>query len=173
MDEVLRMVELGVLGEDEPIELLDGELIVMSPQGTGHRLVVVELTERLRAVYSDKFHIAPQVPMLADGFSLPEPDVAVVRGRPRDYRDRFPTGPDMILVIEVSNTSQSADRAKAPLYARAGVAEYWRIDLPSRTLELHREPSDEGYAMVQVLAEGEDITVPGTSARWQIRDLLP
>lgn len=173
VDEVLRMVELGVLGEDEPIELLDGELVVMSPQGTSHRFVMLRLARELSAAYGEDAHVVPQVPMLADELSLPEPDVAVVRGQLDDYRDRFPTGPDMILVVEVSNITQKADRAKAALYARAGVAEYWRLDLPSRTLELHREPADQGYGLIQVLSESDEVDVPGLGARWRIADLLP
>src|SRR5262249_53193341 len=128
-DEVLRMVEAGILREDEPIELVEGELVVVPPQGPTHSAVVADLDARLHEVYTGAYHVRAQLPVAGTDDSLPEPDFAIVRGAPRDYVERHPTGADTILVIEVARTSQAFDRRKASTYARAGVPVYWLIDI--------------------------------------------
>src|SRR5258708_3596992 len=84
-DEVLRMVEAGILGEDEHVELLEGELVVTPPQGPAHAAVLSDVGERLRQAYGETCHIRSQTPLAGDSHSLPEPDLAVVRGKPRDF----------------------------------------------------------------------------------------
>jgi Uma2 family endonuclease len=172
-DEVTTMVEAGVLGEDEPLELIDGELIVMVPQGPVHRTLIIELAERFRKTYAADAHVQTQVPVAAGPDSLPEPDVAVVRGTPRDFMSSHPTGRDVILAVEVAVSSHAVDRLKADVYAAASVPEYWLLDVPGRRLEVHRHASPNGYGVRTVLAEDEEITLPRTSASCRVHELLP
>jgi len=176
-DEVLSMVDCGILGEDEPVELLDGALVVREPQAPSHAAVRQELSRRLdRLVEPAGMHVRDQSPVLADADSLPEPDLAVVRGRPADYRQRHPTGADTLLVVEVAVTSRWIDRAKARLYARAGIPVYWLLDVSARTLTVHEDPRPERseYATVRALGAGDAITlpVPGVNASLTVASML-
>jgi Uma2 family endonuclease len=119
--EVTRMVEEGILRDDEPVELLDGELVVTPPQGPSPAAVVSDLDGRLREIYPERCHVRAQCPLGGAADSLPEPDLAVVRGKPRDYVAAHPRGADVVLVVEVAHTSQAIDRRKVRSYARIGV----------------------------------------------------
>ena len=166
------MVDAGILRPDEPVELLEGRLVLVSPQGPSHASVVGVLAERLRAAYGAGFAIREEKPVeLAT--SLPEPDVAVVRGAQRDYLARHPGGADTVLVVEVAVTSQEIDREKTRLYAEAGVPVVWLLDVPGRRIEVHTDPQPGGrYRLVQVLADDDVVTAPGVAARWSLRQLL-
>jgi len=172
-DEVLRMVEVGVLGEDEPVELVEGRLVVVSPQGPIHSSMVGALANRLAAAYGPGFTVREDKPLqLVDG--LPEPDVAVVRGGQRDYLARHPVPADVLLVLEVAVTSQKLDRKKARSYARGGVATLWLLDVTARRLEVRSDPQPDGrYRTVQILSETDEVSPPGLAQRWSVRELLP
>src|SRR4051812_48680699 len=109
-DQVLRMVEVGILAEGAGVELIHGELLEMGPQGPAHRALTVRISQPLEAAYGAGFHVQDHSPIAIGDDSLPEPDVAVVRG-PLDF-ERLPTGADAVLVVEFSVTSQRADRRK-------------------------------------------------------------
>jgi Putative restriction endonuclease len=114
------MVEAGVIGPDEPLELLEGRLVLVSPQGPPHASLVGALAEKLRAAYGAGHAVREEKPLeLPD--SLPGPDVAVVHGAQLDYAARHPNAGDALLVVEVAVTSQALDHEKARIYARAGV----------------------------------------------------
>lgn len=168
------MVEAGILDEDEPLELIRGELIVVTPQGPQHSYTTGSVADRLRAAYDGVAFIREQMPLVTSGTSLPEPDVAVVRGRREDFADRHPSGHDALLVVETAITSQKVDHDKAADYAEGGVAVYWLLDVPARRIEVHREPQPDGrYRVVHVLAAGDEVEVPGTALRWRVSELLP
>lgn len=124
-EEVLRMVEAGVLGEDEPLELLDGELVAVSPQGPIHAALLARLVERLSAAAGAAAHVRPQLPLAAGPESLPEPDVCLVRGSSDAYLHRHPAGSDVLLAVEIVVTAMAEARRKVPIYARAGVPRLW------------------------------------------------
>ena len=167
------MVQAGVLGEDEPYELIGGQLIVVPPHGPEHSVTNTELRDRLIGVYRGHGHVREEKPLQVSDRSLPEPDVAVVRGEPRDYSSAHPTGGDAILVIETAVTSHEADRAKAAEYARGGVAVYWLLDVPARRLEVHTEPQADGrYRAVHVLAGDDEVELPLLDSRWPVRVLF-
>jgi Uma2 family endonuclease len=174
-----RLIELGVLHEDEPIELLAGRLVVREPQRTPHAVATQLAAEALRAAFGAGWTVRVQLPLALDDESEPEPDVAVVRGRPRDYLREHPSSP--ALVVEVARDSLRADRTlKARLYARAGIADYWIVDLVHRVLEVHRSPTRLGagrraaYADVRRLAPLESIAPLGAPSRTiVVADLLP
>jgi Uma2 family endonuclease len=134
--------------------------------------MVAALAEMLRAAFGAGHAVREEKPLqLAD--SLPEPDVAVVRGVQRDYVARHPGAADAVLVVEVAVTSQAFDHDKARIYARAGEAVLWLVDLPARRLEVHTDPQADGrYRVVQVLADGDEVAVPATCRRLAVGTLF-
>lgn len=167
------MVEAGVLAEDEPVELLDGRLVVMTPQGPPHSATITRLQARLHDAYGDRFLVRTQLPLDAGEHDLPEPDLAIVRPDETAYMTRHPTGRDAVLVVEVALTSQAVDRAKARLYARAGVAVYWLLDLEARRLEVRTDPAHDGYEVTTVLAPNRSVDLPESHEQWTVASLLP
>lgn len=139
------LVEQDVFGEDERIQLLDGELVTLSPQKPPHAGIVEALTERLVPALVGRARVRVQLPLVAGELSEPEPDVAVV---PADEpRDRHPQR--ALLVIEVADTTLSLDLVrKARIYAEAQVPAYWVIDVNADLVHVHRDPTPDGYASV-------------------------
>ena len=144
-----RLAEVGILGADERVELLEGQLVDMSPIGPRHALVSGALTELLVQAVAGHAHVRVQLPIALDNHSEPEPDFALVR-RPWDgYPHAHPNAHDVLLLIEVSDSSLDYDRgAKRELYARAGIREFWIVDLTSNSVLVHRAPKDGVYASV-------------------------
>lgn len=168
------MVVAGILADDEPVELLDGELVVVPPQGPPHATATSELHDRLRAVYGDGYAVREAKPIVAGEASLPEPDLAVVRGSHRDFRERHPRGDEAVLVVEVARTSLAIDRSKAETYARASVETYWLLDLNSGRLEVYEQPQADGrYRVVRLLAADDEVELPEAAVRFRVRDLVP
>jgi len=175
-----RLIALGVLDEDEPIELLGGEMVVKEPQGWPHATAVQLVQQALQRAFGKGWTVRPQLPIALDGESEPEPDACVVPGAPRDYRGGHPTGP--ALVVEVADDSLLRDRArKGSLYARAGIADYWILDLREAVLEVYREPvrsarSLYGWRYGRVERFGPKAAVSPLAApraRVRVADLLP
>jgi Uma2 family endonuclease len=134
-----RMIELGVLDEDERIELIGGELMVAEPKGAPHYTAVVKTARALEALFGPGWYVRAEGPIGLDDESEPEPDVAVVPGSPDDFSREHPSRP--VLTVEVAGSSLRIDREhKASLYARAGLADYWVLNLLDRVLEVYREP---------------------------------
>jgi Uma2 family endonuclease len=134
-----RLVGFGVLREDEPVELLGGQMIVAEPKGSRHAAAVGLTADALRAVFGAGWVIRVQDPVALDDESEPEPDVVVVAGHHRAYLDAHPARP--ALVVEVAERSLAFDRRyKAGLYARAGIADYWIVNVVDDVVEVHRGP---------------------------------
>jgi Uma2 family endonuclease len=139
-----RLVDLGVF-EGEPLELIDGELVVAEPQGSRHSTIVGLVKDALRGVLPAGWTVRTQMPVALDDESAPEPDVVVVRGRHTDYIDHHPTRP--ALLVEVADDSLSFDRRrKGSLYARARIADYWIVNVNQRVLEVYRDPAPDAAA---------------------------
>jgi Uma2 family endonuclease len=173
VEDVARMVDAGVLGENEPIELLNGELIIVSPQGPQHAYTTTHVLELLSNAYRPAFVVREAKPMVAGSSDLPEPDIAVFRGEPKDFATRHPRSNEAVLVVEVARTSLAVDRSKAAIYARSGVPLYWLLDLTARRLEIHSDPHADGrYGVVRVLAEADTTDAPECSARWTVAELF-
>jgi Uma2 family endonuclease len=172
VDQVMRMVEVGVLDEAASVELIDGELVAMSPQGPRHAGLAVVVRDLLLGCLPAGMHLRDHSPVDAGVWSMPEPDVAVVIGRQTAFLDRHPSGADLALVVEISVTSQVFDRAKTTIYARMGVPEYWQLDVPARLLRVHTAPdANTGeYRLVSVRRDDESVVLLGHSLR--IADLL-
>jgi hypothetical protein len=173
-EEILRMVESGILGEDERLELLEGELIIMSQQNPQHAALAAKLQRLVSAVAPPDTHLRLHSPLAAAPHSLPEPGVALVRGLAEDYLDRHPAGGDTLLVIEIAATSQAADRLMARVYGEAGVPTYLLLDLTRHHLEIHTRPQATGrYAESGIAGPGETVSVPGLVGELAVADLLP
>lgn len=134
-----RLIELGVFQPGERLELLDGLLVVREPQGTRHAGTIRRVLAALRRALGDAWQIDSQLPIALDADSEPEPDVSVVPRDPGAYLDAHPSRP--VLIVEVAESSCGVDREhKASLYARAGIVDYWIVDLVHEALEVHRAP---------------------------------
>jgi len=151
-DELTRR---GVL-DDARVELIYGRVVSMSPQGASHSYGVTELARMLILAVGSKGRVRIQMPLAVSDSSEPEPDIALVP--PGDYLDDHPTS--AWLVIEVAESSLARDRAKARVYAAAGVAEYWIVNLVEEVFEVHAGPSGEGYARVTRHGRGARLRVP-------------
>lgn len=175
-----RLVDLGILDEDEPIELVDGEMVVREPRHTPHVTATALVAEALRGAFGPGWWVRVQEPVALDDDSEPEPDVTVVRGAPRDYLAEHPSRP--VLVVEVARSSLAFDRQrKGGLYARAGLADYWIVNLVGRAVEVHRQPVRSAsarhgwkYRSVRVLKPGATVSpLAAPTARVAVADLLP
>src|SRR5712692_9934845 len=144
IEEYERMVKIGILEQDERVELIDGEIVEMSPIGNPHAAFVTNLNHLLVHAVGDRARVWVQGPVRLPPRSLPQPDLALLQ--PRSYKREAATKEDVLLVIEVADTSLRYDRTvKLRLYARAGIPEYWIVDANTEALEVHRSPSVERY----------------------------
>src|SRR5436309_8680453 len=175
-----RLVDTGVFGPEDRIELLDGLLVVREPQGARHATVVGLVRAALQKAFGSGYHIREEKPIALDRLSEPEPDVAVVPGKLRDYLTAHPARP--VLVVEVADSSLALDRLrKGGLYARAGIADYWVVNLIDEVLEVYREPvrapSGRGgwkYDSVRLLRRNAIVTpLAAPRARIRVAALLP
>lgn len=168
-----RAAAAGCFGPEGRVELIEGVVYDMSPQNSRHSAVVRLVEKALGRAFGTGWDVRGQMPLALEVDSEPEPDVAVVVGSPRDYLDAHPT--TAALIVEVADASLGHDRKrKAPLYARAGIPEYWIVDLTEGALEVYREPSPEGYRVKTVLHAGETVSplaLPEGSLA--VLDLLP
>jgi Uma2 family endonuclease len=138
------LVELGMF-EGEPLELIGGQLVVAEPQYPYHASAISAVDYTVRAILPAGWIVRTQLPVWLDDESEPEPDLAVVPGRPIDYRHAHPARP--VLVIEVAESSVASDRIhKGSLYARAEIQDYWIVNLIDRVLEIYRDPGPDPSA---------------------------
>ena len=149
-----RMGEAGILHEDDRVELIEGEIVEMAAIGTGHFSCVNRLTRLLVMSVGDEAIVSVQNPVRLNEHTEPQPDLAVIR--PRDYVESLPVPEDVLLLIEVSDTTLAYDRGvKLPLYARAGIGEVWIVDLPAEIIERYIGPSADGYRRVDQARRGQ------------------
>jgi Uma2 family endonuclease len=157
-DEFIRMSEAEILGREERLELANGEIIEMSPIGARHHACVMLLVEAFSRL-GDRAHVSAQGPLSLPPHNLRYPDVALLRRRQDYYLSAVPTARDVLLVVEVGDTTVAADREeKVPLYAAGGIPEAWTVDLPANRVEIYRRPRGDGYQERRVVAIEESIT---------------
>ena len=160
--EYYRMAETGVLRPDARVELLNGEIIDMSPIGSFHGGVTNYLNEIFTAASKRRWVTAVQNPVQLDEYSEPQPDLVLLKPTPDFYRRRHPQPADVFLLIEVSDSSLTTDReAKLPAYGRAGVAEVWIVNLVDQVIEVYREPHFTGYGSKTILRPGDQAKPQG------------
>lgn len=167
VEEYHKMAAAGVLGEDDPVQLLDGEIVVMTPIGARHAASVNRLARLLNAAVDNRFLVSVQNPVRLSPCSEPQPDLALLSWRDDGYATELPSAADIVLVIEVADSSGVLDRrVKLPLYAEAEIEEVWIVDLESETVDVHTGPHPRGYRRQSVRRHGEDVvspSVPGLS----------
>ena len=175
-----RLVDVGIFGPEDRVELLDGLLVAREPQGERHATVVGLVRAALEKAFGSGYHIREEKPIALDDQSEPEPDVVVVPGRLRDYLTAHPSRP--VLIVEVAETSLALDRLrKGGLYARARISDYWVVNLVDEILEVHREPvrissghGDWKYDSVRLLRRNAVVTpLAAPRARIRVAALLP
>jgi Uma2 family endonuclease len=161
VDEYHRMARAGILPEDSRVELINGEIIDMAPIGSRHAGTVLQLTSLLNQAVRGTAMVWAQNPIHLDPHTEPQPDLALLRPREDFYKTAHPRASDVLLIIEVADTSLRYDREiKIPLYAHHGIPEVWLVDLQSRTFTRHREPGPEGYRRSEVVADMARVTLP-------------
>lgn len=159
VDEYLRMAEVGLLTEDDKVELIQGEIIKMSPINVAHASVVKRLIRLLSKALGDRAILSAQDPVQLTNDSLPQPDITLLQPQHDFYSWKHPGPESVLLLIEVSDTTLNYDRrTKGALYAAAGIAEYWIVNLPARQIEAYREPRPTGYRTTTIYSPGEVLT---------------
>jgi Uma2 family endonuclease len=171
----LALVRSGVLRSDDPVELLDGLIVAEPPANPPHASATCRIEAALRATIGERALVRVQQPFEAGRYSLPEPDVAVVPGSLEDYDTAHPR--EALLVVEVADSSLPQDRlTKLPIYAVAGVPEYWIVNLAERCVEVFRRPwpKRRRYAVAHVARAGEVVNLAAVDQAWvAVDDLLP
>jgi Uma2 family endonuclease len=174
-DQYLALVDQGVLGPDDRVELLEGVIVSMAPQNVPHAAGVSRALRALHRAVGDRAVVRPQLPLVLGRRSVPEPDAAVVAGCVADYDRAHPT--TALLVVEVSDSSLKQDRlTKRAIYAAAGIPEYWIVNLPDDCVEIRRgpEPAARRYATTRIARRGDMIEAgPLPGVRVTVDDLLP
>lgn len=177
-DEYDQMVAIGLF-DGKNVELIEGEVIDMSPMGSGHATAVALTAYSLIDAFGESYYVRWQLPFNASDISEPEPDVAVVVGTVRDYTHAHPSS--AVLIVEVSDSTLAYDRKqKTSLYAKAGVTDYWIINLIDHQLEVYRNPVPDseqlygfGYASKTVLRAGDVVIPLHKKVKIAVEQLLP
>lgn len=168
------MTLAGVFGEDDRVELIEGEIIEMSPIGSDHAGVVNRLTWMLIQRLGDRAIVATQNPIRLGEHSEPQPDVVVAKFRKDFYRSSHPTPDDVLLVVEIADATLAIDRdVKVPLYASAKIAEVWLINLLESSIEVYSKPEGRIYREKRTAREGETLTLSAFSnVAFNVREIL-
>jgi Uma2 family endonuclease len=160
VDEWHRMGESGLFGDNARMELLDGEVIEMSPIGSPHASCVARLNFLLMQAVGSKALIFPQNPVVLDDYSEPQPDIALLAPRPDGYSGSHAVPSEILLLIEVADTTLAFDRdRKSLLYARSGVGEVWIVDLTGEQVLVMGSPGPDGYRHADALGRGSELAV--------------
>jgi Uma2 family endonuclease len=155
-DEYHRMADVGIFNEDDRVELIEGEIVEMTPIGSRHAACVDRLNELLVQHFAGVALIRVQNPVRLSDDSEPQPDLALLRRKADFYASREPTPDDVILLVEVADTSLEYDRrVKVPLYAHSGIREVWLIGLERETVTVYQDPAPSGYRTIRTLRRGD------------------
>jgi Uma2 family endonuclease len=174
------MIDIGILTADDPVEMLEGWIVEKMPKNPPHRIANKLTRNALENILPDGWYVDTQEPITLED-SEPEPDVVIVRGNTRDYSDRHPGSQDLALVVEIADSTLERDRTiKKRIYARAGIAVYWIINLAEQQIEVYTQPinstEEPTYSQRQDYKLGDEVTVfiEGREVgRLNVQDLLP
>ena len=160
VDDYYKMAASGILGEDDRVELLEGEVIAMSPIGSRHSAYVDRLNQRFVTLVASRAIVRIQNPIRLSRLSEPQPDLSLLRPRDDFYIGTHPKPADVFLVVEVADTSLDFDRNfKVPLYARSGIPEVWIVDLDGTSIEVYRGPGEGVYRESRVVGRDGTLSV--------------
>jgi Uma2 family endonuclease len=166
LEEYHQLTEIGFLKEDDHIQLINGELIEMVSKGRSHETCLRNLLRELPKVIKDRATLQSQAPISIPPKSEPEPDFAIIKNRDDNYLSSHPEGSDILLIIEVADSSIDYDqKVKIPLYAKAGIVDYWIFNLLDNCLECYSEPyqnkqSEFGYSSKRIVLPNQVISLP-------------
>lgn len=174
VDEYYKMADVGILTPEDRVELIDGEIIEMSPIGNRHLGCVNAATEAFGAAFRGRAVVSVQNPLRLTNYTEPEPDIVLLKPRADAYRYKRPFGEDALLVLEVADTTLKYDRkVKTPRYAAAGVPEVWIQDLEGNVLLVFRNPSGNVYKTVLTLKPEESVSMLAfPDSVFKVSDLL-
>ncbi|HEU5424940.1 MAG TPA: Uma2 family endonuclease [Nitrolancea sp.] len=174
VDDFQRMGEAGIFGEDDRVELLDGEIITMNPIGGPHMTSVNRLTRRLVLALGEDAIVSIQNPIVLGRHDEPQPDVVVLRSEADQHAGK-PVPDDVLLLIEVADSTLAYDRdVKLPRYAQSGIPETWIVDLAGRLITRYTEPTAEGYRVATTFRPGQAIASASLPAlQLAVADILP
>ncbi len=174
VDELYRMLETGILSEDARVELIEGEIVDMAAIGIPHAACVDRLNRFLNRLLPEDVIVRVQNPIYLNQRSQPQPDLALLREQDYARREHHPGPGDVLLVIEVSDTTLAFDRkVKVPLYARAGIPEVWVVNLQEDSVEVYSRPDGGAYQEHQQLQRGQSVPIPGfTDLALAVDDVL-
>ncbi|MGI8983922.1 MAG: Uma2 family endonuclease [Acidimicrobiales bacterium] len=159
VDDYHRMADAGVLGEDDRVELIEGEIVEMAPIGPLHASRVKRVARFFHRQMGDRVIVSVQDPVRLGDLSEPQPDLALLRPRNDDYAGAHPTADDVLLVVEVADSSVAYDRnVKMPLYAAHGIVEVWLVDLAAGIVEVWSEPGPVGYGNIRRVGAGRSLS---------------
>ncbi len=155
----MRLAESGILAEEERVELIRGEIVETPPISIAHVSIKMHLVALFTRTFADWALVGINNPVQLDEFSLPQPDVVLLRSRENYYSDRHPGPNDVMLVIEIADASIDYDRwVKAPLFGSSGVMEFWIINVPAQQIEVYRDPRPNGYRTATIYASAEEVS---------------
>ncbi len=161
LDEYERLVEAGGFDEGARIELIRGEIVDMAAIGVRHEACVARLTRLLNSLAGGAGLAWPQNSIRLPNHSRPEPDVTLLKWRDDYYEGKRPTPEDVLLLIEVADTSAGYDRTvKGPLYAKAGIPEYWIVNLQDNVIEVYTDPAEGAYRGMKQAKRGDTLALP-------------
>lgn len=174
VEEYHRMAEAGILTEDDRVELLAGMIIPMSPIGSRHSTCVKRINQLFHQHYSpNEAVVGVQDPIELLDTSEPEPDVTLVLPPLEKYQNQHPKGADIILIVEVADSSYEKDQeVKVPLYAAAAIPEVWLVDLQKDCIEVYTEPKDGAYSLRRLIRRGESLALPIKEQAVPVEDVL-
>ncbi|NRB48822.1 MAG: Uma2 family endonuclease [Saprospiraceae bacterium] len=156
VEEYYRLAEVGILGPEDKVELINGEIVKMSPIGPRHAGVINQLSYLLREMEGWNRVLAVQNPVRLSSYSEPEPDISILKPRADFYKSGHPTPADVILLVEVADTTFEYDsKVKLPLYAKESIPEYWIIDLQSDRILIYTNPQGSTYQTQHIYQRGD------------------
>ena len=155
-----QMSEAGILSENDKVELINGEIIAMSPIGRRHAACVDRINRLFNSILGIKAIVRVQNPIILNNLSEPEPDIALLQPRADFYESGHPQPKDIFLLIEVADSSLEYDRdVKIPLYASSAITEVWLVDIYEQVIIVYRYPSEDGYSEIKTLSRGEKMSI--------------
>jgi Uma2 family endonuclease len=174
-EEYQRLAEIGILDEDERVELIEGRIVQMPAKNTRHTTATTRANRYFNRLFGERVIIRVQDPILLNDFSEPEPDIVLAAPPDERYLEHHPTPKDIFLVLEIADSSLAYDRdVKCPLFARNGIVQFCLLNVRDRELEDYRNPGPDGYRSKQTYLESQSfnlVAFPKVSVR--VKDLLP
>lgn len=170
-----RMIEAGIYTENDRIELINGRIVEIMPKGPKHTSANSRIVRFLIKLFDEKVIVRNQDPIVLDDFSEPEPDIVLANWDDKEYSENHPTPPDILLVMEISDTTLAYDREdKARAYSRSGIQQYLLLNLQNETIEDYREPSPDGYQFKRTHRSGDALNlVAFPEIEIEVVNLLP